>query len=253
MSKQHHRKQRFKLRSFYVWHRYMGVGAALFTLIIAFTGILLNHTDDFQFSDSHIQSEWVLDWYGIKAPEQLLSFPVADRHVTLMGDDLYLDRKEIGDDYHDLTGAVQLGDMLVVSVNNSILLMTPRGDMIERLERADGVPAGIEKIGIDANGNLAVHTSHDVYQPDKDFIRWQRHDGNSSNIRWTAPVPLQARLKKLLQNHYRGEVLPMERVLLDLHSGRFFGKAGPWLFDIAAALLILLSLTGTWIWLKRRR
>jgi uncharacterized iron-regulated membrane protein len=45
----------------------------------------------------------------------------------------------------------------------------------------------------------------------------------------------------------------VERVILDLHSGRFFGKLGPWLFDIAALLLILLSLSGAWIWLKRRR
>ncbi|VAW73072.1 hypothetical protein MNBD_GAMMA15-2277 [hydrothermal vent metagenome] len=253
MSKQHHRKQRFKLRSFYVWHRYMGVSAALFTLIIAFTGILLNHTDDFQFNDKHVQTEWVLDWYGIEAPEQLLSFPVGERHITLMGDDLYLDRKEIGDDYRDLTGAVQLDNMLVVSVNNNILLLTPRGEMIERLKRNDGVPAGIEKIGVDASGKLAVRTSHDIYQPEKDFIRWQRYDGDDSHIRWASSVPLEPQLKTLLRNHFRGEVLPMERVLLDLHSGRFFGKAGPWLFDIAAALLILLSLTGTWIWLKRRR
>lgn len=253
MSKQHHRKQRFKLRSFYIWHRYMGVSAALFTLIIAFTGILLNHTDDFKFNDSHVQSEWILDWYGIEAPEQLLSFPVGDRNVTLMGDDLYLDRKEIGDDYADLTGAVQIDDMLVVSVNNNILLLTPRGEIIERLKRKDGVPAGIEKIGIDANNKLAVRTLHEIYQPDSDFIRWQRYDGDDSNIHWASPAPLEPRLKSMLRNHFRGEVLPVERVLLDLHSGRFFGKAGPWLFDIAAALLILLSLSGTWIWLKRRR
>lgn len=231
----------------------MGVTAALFTLIIAFTGILLNHTDEFKFSDSHIQSEWILDWYGIKAPEQLLSFPVGERHITLMGDDLYLDRKEIGDDYHDLTGALELGDMLVVSVNNNILLLTPRGEIIERLKRNDGVPAGIEQIGIDAEEKLAVRTLHEIYQPDRDFIRWQRLDNRNDRIRWATPVILEPQLKKLLQNHYRGEVLPVERVLLDLHSGRFFGKAGPWIFDVAAALLILLSLTGTWIWLRRRR
>ncbi len=253
MSKHHRRKQRFKLRSFYVWHRYMGIGAALFTLIIAFTGILLNHTDDFRFNDSHVQSEWILDWYGIEAPEQLLSFPVGEHHITLMGDDLYLDRKEIGDDYRDLTGALQFGDMLVVSVNNHILLLTPRGEMIERLKRSDGVPAGIEQIGLDAEGKLAVRTLHEIYRPDNDFIRWQRLDNNDSDIRWATPEPLEPQLKKLLRNHFRGEVLPVERVLLDLHSGRFFGKIGPWLFDIAAALLILLSLTGSWIWLRRRR
>jgi len=253
MSKQHHRKQRFKLRSFYIWHRYMGVTAALFTLVIAVTGILLNHTDELKFSDTHVQSDWVLDWYGIEAPEQLLTFPVGERHITLMGDDLYLDRKEIDGDYRDLTGAVQIGDMLVVSVNNDLLLLTPRGELIERLRRNDGVPAGIEQIGIDADGRLAVRTRHEIYLPDTDFIRWQRYGGDDSRIRWAEPQPLEPRLKKLLQNHFRGEVLPVERVLLDVHSGRFFGKIGPWVFDIAAALLILLSLSGTWIWLKRRR
>ena len=112
----------------------MGIGAALFTLLIAFTGILLNHTEDFRFSDSHVQSAWILDWYGIEAPDQLLSYPVGERRITLMGDDLYLDRREIGDDYHDLTGAIQLGNMLVVSINGNILLLTPRGEVIERLK-----------------------------------------------------------------------------------------------------------------------
>jgi len=56
-----------------------------------------------------------------------------------------------------------------------------------------------------------------------------------------------------LQRHFRGEVLPVERVLLDLHSGRFFGRFGPWIFDTIAVLLILLALSGTWIWLKRKR
>ncbi len=253
MSRQHHRKQRFKLRSFYIWHRYMGVSAALFTLVIAVTGILLNHTDSLKFGTSHVQTEWILDWYGIEAPEQLLSFPVEDDYITLMGDDLYLNRREIDGDYRELTGAVRLGDMIVVAVNNSILLLTPRGELIERLRRNEGVPAGIERIGVSGSGRLAVRTLHEIYLPDADFIRWQRLDGDATDIRWAEPQPLAPHLKKLLQNHFRGEVLPVERVLLDVHSGRFFGRLGPWIFDLAAALLILLSLTGTWIWLKRRR
>jgi uncharacterized iron-regulated membrane protein len=42
-------------------------------------------------------------------------------------------------------------------------------------------------------------------------------------------------------------------VILDLHSGRLFGRIGVWLFDIAAILLILLALSGTLIWMKRKR
>ena len=102
MSRRHHRKQRFKLHSLYVWHRYMGLSAALVALLVAVTGVLLNHTEDFDFDSRHVQSNWVLDWYGIEPPADLLSFPLADRHVTLMGEHLYLDRKEIEGEYRDL-------------------------------------------------------------------------------------------------------------------------------------------------------
>ena len=118
-----------------------------------------------------------------------------------------------------------------------------------------GIPLALKQIGIDADGSLIVRTSHDYYQPDADFIRWTRQDKNSSwsGVRWATPSLLEPRLKTSLQHHFRGEVLPVERVILDLHSGRFFGWLGPWLFDAAAVLLILLSLSGSWIWLKHRR
>ncbi|MFQ5642695.1 MAG: PepSY domain-containing protein [Thiogranum sp.] len=253
MSRQHRRKQRFKLRSFYVWHRYMGVSAALFTLVIAVTGVLLNHTEDFQFDSAHIQSDWILDWYGIEAPRDMRSFRAGDRHITLMGEHLYLNRREIEGSYRELAGALQKDDMFIVVVSDSILLLTQRGELIERLQDEDGIPAGIVQIGLDNNGTVVVRTRLDHYQPDADFLRWSRRDNDSAGIRWATPGPLDPRLKSALQNHFRGEVLPLERVILDMHSGRFFGQLGPWVFDAAAILLILLSLSGTWIWLKRRR
>lgn len=253
MSRQHRRKQRFKLKSFYVWHRYMGVSAALFTLLIAVTGILLNHTEDFQLDSQHVKSGWVLDWYGIEAPEELPSFPCGDRHITLMGEHLYLNRKEIDGDYQQLVGAVCQEELLIIAISQSILLLTQRGELIEQLKGKDGVPAGLLAIGADADGQFVVQGSHDIYQPDADFIRWRRWEGDPETVNWAATSELDPVVKASLQQHFRTEVLPVERVILDLHSGRFFGKPGPWLFDAAALLLILLSLTGTWIWLKRRR
>ena len=253
MSRHHRRKQRFKLSSFYVWHRYMGVSAAVFVLIVAVTGLLLNHTEDFQFDSDHIKSDWVLDWYGIRAPDSMQSFLAGDRHLTLMGEHLYLNRREIEGSYRQLLGAVLFNDTFIVAMSHTILLLTPRGEIIEQLQDKDGVPAGIEQIGIDADGAVIVRTSHDYYQPDADFIHWKKADKDFTRVRWAKPSLLEPRLKNALQRHYRGEVLPVERVILDLHSGRFFGRLGPWLFDAAAVLLMLLSLSGGWIWLKRRR
>ena len=253
MSRHHRRKQRFKLRSFYVWHRYMGVSAAIFVLVIAVTGLLLNHTEDFQFDSKYVQSDWVLDWYGIKAPRDMHSFLAGDRYVTLMGEHLYLNRREVEGSFQQLVGATLNKDMFVVAVSDSILLLSPRGELIDRLQRSDGIPAGILRIGSDAGGAVIVQTSLDRYQPDADFLHWSRWDNDPASVRWATPSPLDPKLKSALQHHFRGEVLPVERVILDLHSGRFFGQLGPWVFDVAAVLLILLSLSGTWIWLKHRR
>lgn len=253
MSRHHRRKQRLKLSSFYVWHRYMGVSAALVVLIVAVTGLLLNHTEDFQFDQEYIQSDWVLDWYGIRAPDTLQTFLAGDRYVTLMGEHLYLNRREIEGNYRKLVGALLFEDMFIVAISNNILLLTPRGELIEQLQDKDGVPANIKQIGVDANGTLIAQTNHGYYQPDTNFLDWKKSATEPINVHWSKPGPLEPRLKNALQHHYRGEVLPVERVILDLHSGRFFGHLGPWIFDAAAMLLILLSLSGGWIWLKRRR
>ncbi len=249
----HHHKKRFKLRSFYLWHRYMGISAAAFVLLIAFTGLLLNHSDDFEFDKQHVRSGLILDWYGIQAPQDLRSFFAGKHYITLMGEDLYLDQYEIRGNSRQLAGVVFAGDMFVIAVNDSILLLTLQGEQIDYLRGKDGVPAGIQQIGIDATGSIVVRTDYEHYQPDADFLHWQRRDNDTSSIRWAAPSVISAQFKAALQQHFRGEVLPVERVLLDMHSGRFFGRFGTLIFDIAALLLMFLALSGTWIWFKRKR
>ena len=52
---------------------------------------------------------------------------------------------------------------------------------------------------------------------------------------------------------YLANILTLERVLLDLHSGRIMGAVGPWIMDAAAILLLVLALTGIWMWTALRR
>jgi hypothetical protein len=131
--------------------------------------------------------------------------------------------------------------------------MSTAGELIEKLEEKDGVPAGMKRIGIDQTNLFIVEGSHDLYTSKNDFLSWEHWKGNETGITWATPAPTDNNLKKMLQYHYRSKVLPVERVLLDLHSGRFFGSLGPWFIDASAILLILLSLSGTWMWFKRQR
>ncbi|NOY67433.1 MAG: hypothetical protein GXP13_08495 [Gammaproteobacteria bacterium] len=43
---------------------------------------------------------------------------------------------------------------------------------------------------------------------------------------------------------YRGNGLPTEHVILDLHNGRLFGHWGPIVMNIVAITLVFLTLSG---------
>jgi hypothetical protein len=46
--------------------------------------------------------------------------------------------------------------------------------------------------------------------------------------------------------------ISVQRLLLDLHSGRFAGRYGPLAVDLLAVFLAVLSLSGAWLFLKPR-
>lgn len=67
-------------------------------------------------------------------------------------------------------------------------------------------------------------------------------------------------------DHYYGEVpegkdaasfrpssIPLDRVILDIHTGHFFGISGVVLMDVTAIALLLLVSSGIYNWAKRKK
>ena len=52
---------------------------------------------------------------------------------------------------------------------------------------------------------------------------------------------------------YRPDSIPLDRVILDLHTGHFFGLSGVVFADLAAIALLLLVGSGIYNWAKRKR
>jgi hypothetical protein len=244
-------KRGSKLRSVYVWHRYLGLSFAAFAILLAVTGWLLNHTEALKLDSRFVQLPLILDWYGITAPRDVAGY-CADQHwVSQLNERLYLDVEELPGRYGSLVGALTLRDMIVVAADGQLLLLTPEGELIERLGDAEGVPSGIRAIGVNATGELVIRAVHGDYVTDAEFLVW--HRAYADDPTWAAAEPLPPDLYEKLAKHYRGTGLSWERLLLDLHSGRIFGIGGIWIMDIAALLLILLAGTGFWTWLKHKR
>ena len=97
-----------------------------------------------------------------------------------------------------------------------------------------------------------IETSEPLYyMADEHILDWDVII--NEGIEWSQKITLNETQKENLRQAFRGKGLTMERVVLDLHSGRFFGAYGIYFMDAAALALLWLSFSGLWVWWKRHQ
>ena len=238
------------LRSLYLWHRYFGLSAALFVILLAITGLALNHTEALEMDATHVQSDLLLDWYGIHAPEDFISFSAGNRVFSEVNSHIYQDTERLAELKAPLIGAVTSQDFIILATLDQLTLVSSDGEVIERLGSAAGVPAGMKSIGMTGDGRIAIEAAHGYYLTDDSFLEWNETDTVEAS--WSGQTPTPPLLVTALRQAYRGSGLTLERIILDLHSGRILGNAGVLLVDAAAILFLLLAFSGVWLWGRRR-
>ena len=239
-------------RLLWTWHRRIGIVAALLVLILSITGVALNHTEGLRLDQRYVTSAWLLDWYGIDLPDDGESFAVAAGRVSLLGDRLYFDDTPVDGLIDELVGAAQAGDMIVAVVDGDAILITPQGELVERLGAESGMPPGVTAVGTREDGRVVVRSGAGIYSADEQLLGWVLAEPADTPVRWSRPDPLPDGLRAALRQDYRGRILPLELILLDLQSGRLFGRWGILLLDGAAVLLIALAMTGGLLWFVLR-
>jgi uncharacterized iron-regulated membrane protein len=231
-----------------VWHRRIGLVAALLLAWLAISGVLLNHTETLGLDRRYVGAAWLLDWYGIEGPGEITGFRVGGHWLTQVGERLYWNDRPLPGEYRRLSGAVLVNGEIAAATAAEILLLTQDGRLAEILDSAHGVPDGIEQVGLD-DGHLLVRTRERVYAAGTGMMRWR--GTRPQDPEWARPTEVPEALRARLSADYRGRVLTLERVLLDLHSGRLPGPGGVVLMDLAAVSLLLLAGIGVWMWFVR--
>tara|TARA_R110000787_G_scaffold72116_6_gene160628 strand:+ start:5101 stop:5880 length:780 start_codon:yes stop_codon:yes gene_type:complete len=240
------------------WHSRLGLTAAIFVLALALTGFLLNHVADWRLDDRLISSPLVLEWYGISQPHQMRSFAVAEQFISKVGEEVFLNTREVAHCSGELRGAVALlsGKMLVIACENELFLLDQNHEMIERLGISQGLPSPLRRIGIhNTELVLAIGSdSHpDVMGADVDNLLWTPLSGDAGAVLWSVSVPTPPALADLLGKHFVGEGISVERLLLDIHSGRIVGGWGVYMVDLMAILFVVLAVTGCLLWYRQGR
>jgi hypothetical protein len=232
-------------------HRWLGLAAAVFLLLLCATGVALNHSTGLGLDSRFVGQSWLLDWYGIRGPSFGPSYPVAGRWITLAGERVYLDATEVGDAGLDtIVGAAAIGDEIAVAGPAELVMLNAAGEIVDRVPTAVSLPARLEAVGA-LPGALALRSDGRVflYNPATAAIRGA--DETESAWVWTEAASLPASLREEIDFAFRGRGLSLERVLTDLHSGRLVGLSGVVFNDLTAVALFVLALTGLVLFFRR--
>ncbi|MCK5830685.1 MAG: PepSY domain-containing protein [Methylococcales bacterium] len=235
-------------RFLYKLHRYIGLSSAAVLIVVSITGIALNHTEDLKLDSQMIASNTILDWYGVNFSGNLTSFSTQNHWLTQLDQQLFFDDISIIKNKEILLGAIETDEFIVTGLSNSLLLLSLQGELIEQTSFEN-----IEKLGIDAQNNIIIKSNQDFMFSDDGLLSWRSYlNPNNLTITWSKSTPPPKVIAQKIKNISRTSIIPLERVTLDLHSGRFFGLIGIIIVDISGLFLIILSISGCMIWLKHK-
>ena len=245
----HRKKEPRFIKVIVKWHRVVGIISAIFVLLLAVTGMMLNHTSALGLDQRYVQSRMLQGWYGMTAPDVQRSYPVGDAWVTQLEDRLYYNASELMGHHAPLRGAIGVGDDVAVALADGILLLDRQGNTIEAIRLQQGL-LPVSAIG-EWDSKVVVRHEGDQFIADPALLAWSRVT-HHQKVRWSAAAMLPAPLRLAIQQDFQNKMLNSERVVRDIHNGRIFGPRGALLVDIMALAFIGMALSGTWMWWQRR-
>ena len=227
------------------WHRRIGAAVAVLVMLLAITGVLINHSQSLGWYRKPVYSTLLADLYGIPVEAVQSGFRVDRQWILQLGEQLLLDLQPVADCPGHLLGAAKLEDMIAVVCGRQLLLLDAQGALIES---SGSVPDQGQRIALQ-DSRLLLATSAGNFAYDDGVGAWQpvQESGN-----WIVAETLPANWQAQLASQTPVPGLTWERVLLDLHSGRLFGNVGVWIVDLVGVAICLLAISGVYAWAGRK-
>lgn len=236
-----------RLRALRRWHRRIGVAAALFVLLLALSGVLLNHPGAAGLDTRKVHSAMLARWYGFKlyAPQSIFA---AGPHVLAWGNGAWLlDGRQLAEDAAPPVGMAHLGQRVYIATADALFEYGPDYALVEKMSAAALPAVPIQALG--SSGKRLLIRVPGASFATSDALRWQQVAAQRAS--WSTPQPVPAELAaELAERLVPG--ISLQRLLADAHSGRILGKRGPLIVDALALSLVFLALTGTWLFARRR-
>lgn len=237
------------IRTLWHWHRRVGLVACVLILILSVTGIMLNHSPGLGWDHRQISSHWILQSYGFEPPEAYDGVLI-DGHYWVMSDtQLFRDGERIDECFKPWHSIVNAEGLVAAACSEKIVLFEMDGELLETLSALP--ETGLHSIGLNqSEQGVLLQFAQNQYLLNLNSMEVTATRGKSAIAPETTQVPDD--LAQELSSEFRVQDLTWERFILDVHAGRWFGGWGWLLMDLGAIFMVLLSLSGVFMYLLRR-
>jgi hypothetical protein len=219
-------------------------------VFLSFTGILLNHSPAAGLSKRILSSEWLLDWYGFETVA-LSGFKVGKQWISHPGHrELYIDGQPVAACAPPLLSAARTDSFLIALCKDELVILSFNGELVEKINMLSGLPEYTTNMKY-FNNTLFIQSHNKILSLDPDTLKVKPSELIIES--WPLPSSLPSTIIEKLKQNSQLPGISLETVILDLHSGRFFGDAGVLFVDFMGLLTVFLAMTGTYVWLMKRR
>ncbi|MFD2256427.1 PepSY domain-containing protein [Luteolibacter algae] len=233
------------------FHRWSGLILIIPLSIACITGVLLNHSVDLGLKARHVTSPLILRPYGMTLKGEPIAYGMDGRTYAASWDGSLFHASRLIDSDSTLIGAVPLRDGFAIVTRQTIHYYGLDGELIEKLNPPE-IPKPFEKAGRSSSLSLVLRSGDQFFISDPDLLGFTKTT-TPPDVQWSEPVTPTLSEKSAWKTAFRGEGLPLDRVILDIHSGRILGPVGKWLWDIAAIGVLALSISGLILFFKNRK
>jgi len=237
-----------------LWHRRLGLSIFIVLIFLAISGIALNHSPALKLNSIGLSNNWLLSWYGLEKPS-INGLQLDNKWLYHDGNNLlYVDKKTVAPCSAPLLSGSKNEKILFALCADALLLLTTDGDLLESFTQLDGLPVNARAITA-VDDSLYLLTDSAVLEFNSDSLAITPSSKTESTLLDTLVTfaPLPKVLEQHLEEQDSGPSISLETVILDLHSGRFFGQFGVLFIDIIGLLVCILSITGLLAWISRLR
>ncbi len=239
-------------RTILAWHRWLGIGSALFLLSLSITGLALNHTELLKLDQIQIKNSFILDRYGMAGGSEIEAYRIHESNTLA-----HLEGQLFYNSAPLLAGSRPLGiiegDLItVVATDTRLIYLTGEGELIEAINSSQLPYSILTAVGTTSDAQPLLISAAGNWTPDTDWLEFDSYEG-AYNVTPLETTQLDEDTTGALLEAFQGGGVSLYRVLLDLHSGRLFGWGGRTLMDLSAVAIIILIISGIGGWLRKSR